>query len=104
MNSIPENYIEEKQFDDRINLFFRKFKIYQALQHANAYKKRGVPVIQIFLYLFQLVFTNRSMYIFWNMTKHLSAIIWKDADYYRQAPDLKPSPYKNDNRDSKQKE
>lgn len=63
MNSIPENYIEEKQFDDRINLFFRKFKIYQALQHANAYKKRGVPVIQIFLYLFQLVFTNRSMYM-----------------------------------------
>ncbi|NLY97145.1 MAG: spore germination protein [Clostridiaceae bacterium] len=40
----------------------------------------------------------------WNMTKHLSAIIWKDADYYRQAPDLKPSPYKNDNSDSKQKE
>ncbi len=38
MNSIPENYIEEKQFDDRINLFFRRFKIYQALQHANAYE------------------------------------------------------------------
>jgi hypothetical protein len=47
MNSIPENYIEEKQFNDRINLFFRKFKIYQALQHANAYKKRGVPVLSL---------------------------------------------------------
>ncbi|MGI6561531.1 MAG: hypothetical protein ACOX3Q_03085 [Clostridia bacterium] len=63
MNSIPENYIEEKQFNDRINLFFRKFKIYQALQHANAYKKRGVPVIQIFLYLFSIGF-HKQKYVY----------------------------------------
>jgi hypothetical protein len=79
MNSIPENYIEEKQFDDRINLFFRKFKIYQALQHANAYKKRGVPVIQIFLYLFQLVFTNRSMYM--NLIKNKDSNRDKNVDF-----------------------
>lgn len=79
MNSIPENYIEEKQFDDRINLFFRKFKIYQALQHANAYKKRGVPVIQILLYLFQLVFTNRSMYM--NLIKNKDSNRDKNVDF-----------------------
>ena len=26
MNSIPENYIEEKQFNDRINLFLESLK------------------------------------------------------------------------------
>ena len=30
---------------------------------ANAYKKKGIPVTEIFQYLFLLIFSNRSMYL-----------------------------------------
>ena len=34
-----------------------------ALKASNAYKKKGVPVMEIFQYLFLLIFSNRSMYM-----------------------------------------
>ena len=80
MNSIPQNYIEEKQFNDTISYFFKKFKFSQALQRANAYKQKGIPVVHVFLYLFKLVFTNRSMYM--NLLKNKdSADFMKDTVY-----------------------
>jgi len=80
MNSIPQNYVEEKQFTDTIKYFFKKFKFSKALLRANAYKQKGVPVITVFLYLFQLVFTNRSMYMDL-LTAKDSALFMKDTVY-----------------------
>lgn len=33
------------------------------MKSANAYKNKGVPVVEIFQYLFILIFSNRSMYM-----------------------------------------
>lgn len=78
-NSITQNYVEEKQSNNAIS-FFLRFKLSQALLRANAYKQKGLPVIQVFLYLFQLVFTNRSMYM--NLLKNKdSAGFMKDTAY-----------------------
>jgi len=30
--------------------------------YANAYKKKGTPVTEIFQYMFLLIFSNRNMY------------------------------------------
>lgn len=44
-------------------IFFTRFHIYSALKASNAYKKRGIPVVEVFQYLFLLIFSNRSMYM-----------------------------------------
>ena len=40
-----------------------RFHVSSALKASNAYKKKGVPVMEIFQYLFLLIFSNRSMYM-----------------------------------------
>lgn len=81
MNSITQNLIEEKHFNDTISYFFKKFKFSKALLSANAYKQKGIPVIQVFLYLFKLVFTNRSMYM--NLLKNEDNAGFKKDTVYR---------------------
>jgi len=39
--------------------------ISSALKSANAYKSKGFSVIDVFQYLFCMVFTNRSLHINW---------------------------------------
>ena len=60
--------ISEKQADDhmllkRIEIFFKEFRVGQLLKNSNAYKSRGIPAVQVFMYLIQLVFTKKSMYM-----------------------------------------
>lgn len=43
--------------------FLKRFHVASALKAANAHKHRGIPVFQVFQYLFLLVFSNRSMYM-----------------------------------------
>lgn len=50
-------------FTFSIHRFFKKYKISSALRVSNAYKSKGIHVIAIFQYLFNLIFTNRSMYM-----------------------------------------
>ena len=40
-----------------------RFHISSVLKAANAYKKKGIPVVEVFQYLFLLIFSNRSMYM-----------------------------------------
>jgi len=42
---------------------FKTYKVSSILKASNAYKSKGVPVIDLFLYLFTLVFENRTMYM-----------------------------------------
>ena len=62
-NSITQNTQNDKQISKNIRRFFTRFHVSSALKAANAYKKKGIPVSEIFQYLFLLIFSNRSMYM-----------------------------------------
>ncbi|KAI4442175.1 IS4 family transposase ISGur1 [Schaedlerella arabinosiphila] len=61
--SITQANQNDKQISKSIKKFFKRFHISSALKASNAYKKNGIPVIEIFQYLFLLIFSNRSMYM-----------------------------------------
>ena len=61
--SIPQVPQDDKQVSKSIKRFFSRFHVSSALRESNAYKKRGIPVIEVFQYLFLLIFSNRSMYM-----------------------------------------
>ena len=80
MKIIAQNYQEDKAVSDSINNFFKTYKISSILRAANAYKKKGIAVASIFLYLFSLIFTQRSMYMNMLMGKNSSGFS-KDTVY-----------------------
>lgn len=61
--SITQDNRNDNQISKSIRKFFTRFHLSSALKAANAYKKKGTPVAEIFQYLFLLVFSNRSMYM-----------------------------------------
>ena len=61
--SITQANQNDKQISKSIEKFFKRFHISSALKASNAYKKKGIPVIEVFQYLFLLTFSNRSMYM-----------------------------------------
>lgn len=60
---ITQDNHNDNQISKSIKKFFTRFHISSALKASNAYKKKGIPVIEIFQYLFLLIFSNRSMYM-----------------------------------------
>ena len=63
LKSITQVNQNDKQIPKTVKRFFTRFHISSALKAANAYKQEGFPVIEIFQYLFLLIFSNRSMYM-----------------------------------------
>lgn len=61
--SITQDNQNDNQISASIRKFFTRFHISSALKAANAYKSKGIPVIEIYQYLFLLIFSNRSMYM-----------------------------------------
>ena len=61
--SITQDSQNDNQISKTIQRFFTRFHVSSALKSSNAYKKKGFPVVEIFQYLFLLVFSNRSMYM-----------------------------------------
>ena len=61
--SITQATQNDKQISKSIKRFFTRFHVSSALKASNAYKKKGVLVMEIFQYLFLLIFSNRSMYM-----------------------------------------
>jgi len=61
--SITQDNQNDNQISRSIRRFFTRFRLSSALKAANAYKKKGTPVAEIFQYLFLLIFSNRSMYM-----------------------------------------
>lgn len=61
--SITQHTQNEHQIPITIRRFFTRFHVSSALKSSNAYKKKGFPVVEIFQYLFLLIFSNRSMYM-----------------------------------------
>ena len=54
---------ENKQITERIKNFMKRFDVSSALKSSNAVKIKGFAVIEIFQYLFMLVFAHRSIYM-----------------------------------------
>ena len=61
--SITQATQDDKQISKSIKRFFTRFHVSSALKVFHAYKKKGIPVTEIFQYLFLLIFSNRSMYM-----------------------------------------
>ena len=61
--SITQATQDDKQISKSIKRFFTRFHVSSALKASNAYKKKGIPAMEIFQYLFLLIFSNRSMYM-----------------------------------------
>lgn len=61
--SITQANQNDKQISKSIKRFFIRFHISSTLKASNAYKKKGIPVVEVFQYLFLLIFSNRSMYM-----------------------------------------
>ena len=70
MKIITQNYENDKKVSSSIMSFFKKYKISSILKASNAYKSKGIPVINLFQYLFSLIFVNRSMYMNMLTGKH----------------------------------
>ncbi|MDR2087886.1 MAG: hypothetical protein LBP73_00845 [Clostridiales Family XIII bacterium] len=61
MYSIPEKeYLEQGVFAS-VNEFCRTFKVGAALKRAGAYKSRGIPVMNILVYLIMLVCGGKTL-------------------------------------------
>lgn len=70
MKIITQNYENDKKVSSSITNFFKKYKVSSVLKASNAYKTKGIPVINLFQYLFSLIFANRSMYMNMLTGKH----------------------------------
>lgn len=60
---ITQNNQNDKQISASVRRFFTRFRISSILKASNSYKQKGFPVIEVFLYLFSSIFSNRSMYM-----------------------------------------
>lgn len=63
MSSIPRNSENENNVLDFATNFIKEFHISKLLFKCNAGKEKGIPVMDIFRYLFCLLFSDRSMYM-----------------------------------------
>lgn len=79
MENIAYEEKDCKDFYGRVKRFFARFKVAGILRQCNAYKEQGIPVVTIVLYLFSLVFMNRSMYM--DMVLGKTAGFRKDTVY-----------------------
>ena len=61
--SITQDAQNDKQISKTIRRFFVRFHVSFALKSANACKRKGFSVVEIFQYLFLLIFSDRSMYM-----------------------------------------
>ena len=60
MSSIPRNAENENNVLDFVTNFIAEFHIGKLLFKCNAGKEKGIPVMDIFRYLFCLLFSDRS--------------------------------------------
>ena len=63
MSSIPHHVENGNEISNSVTNFMKEFQIGQLLFKCNAGKVKGIPVIEVFQYLFCLIFSDRSMYM-----------------------------------------
>lgn len=63
MNTLSENEYKEKTLLKSISGFCKEYQVGKILKKSNAYKSRGIPVLEVLTYLLQLVYSKKSMYM-----------------------------------------
>lgn len=63
MSSIPCTTENENEISGFVSIFMKEFQVGKLLFQCNAGTLKGIPVMDIFRYLFCLMFSDRSMYI-----------------------------------------
>ena len=63
MSSIPHKTENGNEIFDSATKFLKEFQVGKLLFQCNAGKMKGIPVMDIFRYLFCLIFSDRSMYM-----------------------------------------
>lgn len=63
MSSIPQNTENGNEISNSVTNFMNEFEIGKLLFKCNAGKTKEIPVIEVFRYLFCLIFLDRSMYM-----------------------------------------
>ena len=63
MSSIPHKTENGNDIFDSATKFLKEFQVGKLLFQCNAGKMKGIPVMDIFRYLFCLIFSDRSMYM-----------------------------------------
>lgn len=63
MTSLSKDSIKENTLLKSISCFCKEYSVGKALKKSNAYKGKGIPILQVFTYLLQLVYTKKSMYM-----------------------------------------
>jgi len=63
MKRIPQTLNFDYELSSTTDAFFRRFKLCSVLKRANAYKSRGLPAVAVFQRLFNLAFSNRSLFM-----------------------------------------
>ncbi len=63
MSSISQSTDNGDSISDFATKFMKKFHIGRLLFRCNAGKEKGIPVMNIFKYLFSMMFSDRSIYM-----------------------------------------
>ena len=63
MSSIPQITDNGNNVSDFATKFMKRFHLGRLLFKCNAGKEKGIPVMDIFRYLFCMMFSNRSIYM-----------------------------------------
>ncbi len=63
MNSIPQTDQDWNESTSFVTRFLSEFHVGRLLRKCNAGKEKGVPVMEVFRYLLNLIFSDRSMYM-----------------------------------------
>ena len=81
MKRIPQFTSLENELSTTTEAFFHKFAIGSLLKVAHAYKAKGIPVVDIFMTLFNLVFSGRSLYQLLKMLSREETFCCKNSFY-----------------------
>ena len=63
MSSIPQITDNGNSVSDFATKFMKRFRLDRLLFKCNAGKEKGIPVMDIFWYLFCMMFSDRSIYM-----------------------------------------
>jgi len=80
MNNISQEHSGEQQILKSIENFFKRFNISKILSDSNTKKLKGIPCITVLVYLIQLVYTSKSMFMNYKNDTN-SDIFAKDVVY-----------------------
>ncbi len=62
MNTIAQK-ASDVQMAGTVSRFMKRYGIYRLLKACGAYKEKGISVVRLFVYMLQMVFMDRSMYM-----------------------------------------